>query len=154
MPTDEHYWQFGIVTACVCIPFFILIGSLNTTRGLHFWRHKVVTVGKIFFSWISRSRRTKSLVDTDGLDHEDDEKRCDSPLSTRPTARPIPSTRYARNQAAKIAVTNEQSRATSELRRPGVERRPSLTAQPSSHIANMIAGEVERRRTVTYGPEV
>lgn len=154
MPTDEHYWQFGIVTACVCIPFFILIGSLNTTGGLHFWRHKVVTVCKSSFWWILKPRRTNSTVDMDGLEHEDDEKRCDSPLSTRPTAKPIPSTRYARNQAGRISVTTDHPRATSELRRPGVERRPSLTAQPTSHIANMIVGEAERRRTVTYGPEV
>lgn len=66
----------------------------------------------------------------------------------------MPSTRYARNQAGKISATTEISRTTSELRRPGIERQPSPTAQPTSHIANMIAGEVERKRTVTYSPEV
>ncbi|PPJ53180.1 hypothetical protein CBER1_11678 [Cercospora berteroae] len=33
MPEERQYWHFGIVTATVCVLFFILIGSLNTVRG-------------------------------------------------------------------------------------------------------------------------
>ncbi|KAI5356840.1 Putative Mg2+ transporter protein, CorA-like/Zinc transport protein ZntB [Septoria linicola] len=40
MPEERQYWHFGIVTATVCVPFFILIGSLNTVRGMTFWRKK------------------------------------------------------------------------------------------------------------------
>lgn len=39
--TGPHaYTQFAIVSATVCIPFLILIGSLNTHRGMNWWRTK------------------------------------------------------------------------------------------------------------------
>lgn len=156
VPTDEHYWQFGIVTACVCVPFFILVGSLNTTRGLHFWRHKVFTAGRGFFSWVFRCGRPRSTIDSaDGyLGHEDNEKTFDPPLSPRHTARPIPRTRHARKQPKHMSIDSNLSRVIPDIPRPGNARRPSLTAQSSSQIASMWMGEVERKRTVTYGPEV
>ncbi|KAK7534920.1 uncharacterized protein J3D65DRAFT_428727 [Phyllosticta citribraziliensis] len=40
MSTKPTYWQFGAVLACVCIPFFLLIGSLNTDRGHEFWKER------------------------------------------------------------------------------------------------------------------
>jgi hypothetical protein len=40
MPTQHQFKWFGIVMATVCIPFFLLIGSLNTTSGMEFWRSK------------------------------------------------------------------------------------------------------------------
>ncbi|TVY80629.1 hypothetical protein LSUE1_G003971, partial [Lachnellula suecica] len=40
MPTEHQFKLFGIVMATVCIPFFLLIGSLNTTIGMEFWRAK------------------------------------------------------------------------------------------------------------------
>lgn len=43
------YKSFAIVTSTVCIPFLILIGSLNTHRGMNWWRHKT----KIVFAMTS-----------------------------------------------------------------------------------------------------
>lgn len=40
MPTEHQFKWFGITMATVCIPFFLLIGSLNTTSGMEFWRSK------------------------------------------------------------------------------------------------------------------
>ena len=40
MPQEPHFKDFGIVMSVVCLPFFILIGSLNTTSGMTFWRDK------------------------------------------------------------------------------------------------------------------
>jgi hypothetical protein len=40
MPTEHQFKWFGVVMATVCIPFFLLIGSLNTTSGMEFWRSK------------------------------------------------------------------------------------------------------------------
>lgn len=37
---DGRFKDFAIVTATVCVPFLILIGSLNTHRGMRWWRHK------------------------------------------------------------------------------------------------------------------
>lgn len=43
MPTEHHYWPFGITMATVCIPFFCLVGSLNSTSGIAWWRKRVMT---------------------------------------------------------------------------------------------------------------
>jgi hypothetical protein len=40
MPSEQDFKNFGIVMATVCVPFFVLIGFLNTTAGMEFWRDK------------------------------------------------------------------------------------------------------------------
>ncbi|KAL8725277.1 MAG: hypothetical protein Q9181_006477 [Wetmoreana brouardii] len=50
MPPNDSFHPFGIVTAVVCLPTYMLIGSLNTTSGVHFWRSKT----KQFFAFIGR----------------------------------------------------------------------------------------------------
>ncbi|RDW67859.1 hypothetical protein BP6252_09255 [Coleophoma cylindrospora] len=65
MPTEPRFEHFGITMATVCIPFFLLIGSLNTTMGMRFW------VGKwhSLVSWVTRTPVSK---DTEDSDDEDD----------------------------------------------------------------------------------
>lgn len=38
MSTEHDFGSFGITMATVCIPFFFLIGFLNTTAGMQYWR--------------------------------------------------------------------------------------------------------------------
>ncbi|KAI9643740.1 hypothetical protein NHQ30_008364 [Ciborinia camelliae] len=38
MRTDQDFTPFGITMATVCVPFFFLVGALNTTSGMQFWR--------------------------------------------------------------------------------------------------------------------
>jgi len=40
MPTEHFFKNFGVVMGTVCVPFFVLIGFLNTTAGMEFWRDK------------------------------------------------------------------------------------------------------------------
>lgn len=49
MPQEHNFRDFAIVMSVVCIPFFFLIGSLNTTSGMEFWRRKWHTV----FDWVT-----------------------------------------------------------------------------------------------------
>lgn len=52
-----NYTHFAIVTATVCVPFLILIGSLNTHRGMQWWRAKTRLVWDITSStsvWIAK----------------------------------------------------------------------------------------------------
>ncbi|PBP25214.1 hypothetical protein BUE80_DR003680 [Diplocarpon rosae] len=51
MPTERDFTWFGVTMATVCIPFFLLIGSLNTTSGMTFWRGK----WHQFLAWAFRS---------------------------------------------------------------------------------------------------
>jgi hypothetical protein len=40
MSTEHDFGSFGITMATVCVPFFVLIGFLNTTTGMQFWRSR------------------------------------------------------------------------------------------------------------------
>ena len=44
MDPNDSFWRFGVVTACICFPTYLLIGSLNTTRGLEFWSQKPIAI--------------------------------------------------------------------------------------------------------------
>ncbi|WPH01633.1 Hypothetical protein R9X50_00448300 [Acrodontium crateriforme] len=62
---DQHEaWSIlAIVTVTICVPFFVLIGSLNTTRVMHFWRQRTRAAldrTSDFFTWISRGGKKKA----------------------------------------------------------------------------------------------
>ncbi|KAF2006291.1 hypothetical protein P154DRAFT_517925 [Amniculicola lignicola CBS 123094] len=40
MSTDSKFWPFGVTLATVCVPFFLLIGFLNTDSGYRLWMEK------------------------------------------------------------------------------------------------------------------
>ena len=42
MNPNDTFVPFGISTACICIPTYLLIGSLNTNRGLQFWSRESI----------------------------------------------------------------------------------------------------------------
>ncbi|KAG4433777.1 hypothetical protein IFR05_010744 [Cadophora sp. M221] len=51
MPNKIQFKDFAITMVAVCVPFFLLIGSLNTTSGMEFWRSK----WHIMLAWIFRN---------------------------------------------------------------------------------------------------
>ncbi|KAF2136265.1 uncharacterized protein K452DRAFT_237687 [Aplosporella prunicola CBS 121167] len=53
MPTEPHFWPFGITMVCVCVPFLLLIGSLNTTKGYEFWKTRCKALFKTI-GWFIR----------------------------------------------------------------------------------------------------
>lgn len=59
MPTERHYWMFGVTISCICIPFFLLIGSLNTTSGYHWWGSKF----RSLFRWARFRLKTAEPVE-------------------------------------------------------------------------------------------
>ncbi|KAK8233829.1 hypothetical protein HDK77DRAFT_375870, partial [Phyllosticta capitalensis] len=73
MSTKPTYWQFGAVLACVCIPFFLLIGSLNTNKGHEFWKERCKASWRAirwFFALLTApdSTRDRSGTEENGLD--------------------------------------------------------------------------------------
>ncbi|CZT21516.1 uncharacterized protein RCC_07379 [Ramularia collo-cygni] len=40
LPEHEPMWRFAAVTVAICLPCFILIGSLNSTAGLIWWQSR------------------------------------------------------------------------------------------------------------------
>lgn len=71
MPQEHEFNVFGIVMSTVCIPFFFLIGSLNTTQGMKFWRSKYHRV----IAWLfSKNKNKKEKEDKSDDEDEDCER--------------------------------------------------------------------------------
>jgi hypothetical protein len=56
MDQRPHFWQFGITLATVCVPFFLLIGFLNTEAGYGIWMRKT----KALWRWMTGKPRPQS----------------------------------------------------------------------------------------------
>jgi len=61
MPTEQHYWAFGITLATVTIPFFLLIGSLNSTSGMKWWGDRWRTVEVLCKRAFRRKKKRSEL---------------------------------------------------------------------------------------------
>lgn len=44
MQPNDSFKPFGIALVTICVPTYMLIGSLNTTSGLQFWSTKTNNV--------------------------------------------------------------------------------------------------------------
>ncbi|KAG0647248.1 hypothetical protein D0Z07_7222 [Hyphodiscus hymeniophilus] len=61
MPVEHNFKDFGVTMATVCVPFFVLIGFLNTTAGMEFWRDKWHRL----LAWLTRKPHNgQALTDT------------------------------------------------------------------------------------------
>lgn len=156
MPTVKHYWMFAIVTTTVCVPFFILIGSLNTNKGMHFWRSRTkaaLTSMGSFFSWLSRGgRKRPGLISVKSFD-------------SQTTASSVPLFRsgkrdVTRGRDVEDPVSREEQQKRLEDGQPVTSRSRTLfaeicntmPAERTSTIATMWRDE--RKRRLTYSEEV
>jgi hypothetical protein len=67
MPGDASFWRFGVVMVTVCVPFFLLIGSMNSTRGMKFWTKQLGSIWAYivrFFTWTRKAKSTRKSSDT------------------------------------------------------------------------------------------
>lgn len=55
MDTDQIFWKFGVTLATVCVPFFLLIGFLNTDSGYRLWMEKT----KQLWHWLRPKPKPK-----------------------------------------------------------------------------------------------
>lgn len=158
--------SFAVVTATVCIPFFVLIATLNTTRGMLFFRSKMgVLRHKIgtFFGWVGR-RGTRDpeagLVPAKSFDSQ---------------ATGISLKRWSSTQRAAIRrQVSDEPGSREEMGRLGEDSttfegpisptmRSTMTVPVergggdgggASRIAEMMMNERERRRRLTYSEDV
>jgi len=74
MNPEAGFWKFGVTMATVCVPFFLLIGSMNTSRGMKFWTeqaHKFLSLLWGCFTWWRQPRlrsRSNSMSTESGED--------------------------------------------------------------------------------------
>ena len=164
MPEKPEYWQFSIVSCTVCVPFFILIGSLNTHKGMNWWRTRtsdLIEQISIFFAWIaSRGRRKEELPElsrTKSFESSAVGIRPLEPVLTMPAdGMNKRQRRFSGNRkdSRGFDVTEEPLRR-GDLERPenGVLRSPTLATPPAqpdsaSNIASM--WKKERRQRLRY----
>lgn len=67
MPNLHFFRWFAVTMVTVCIPFFLMIGSLNTTSGMEFWRSKWHQFLPWIVSLFSNGRKGEN---DDGSGHE------------------------------------------------------------------------------------
>ncbi|KAK5717292.1 hypothetical protein LTR15_009185 [Elasticomyces elasticus] len=152
MPTDMNYWDFGIVTITVCVPFFILLGSLNTTRGMHFWRVKTVALLGNVGLWMKWLFGRQTGANSDGSLLAREEPRLQMSRST--------STQNARNTRLRSwSAENDRSGKISldsaaPPRQDTEMVRPAMVASRSSNLAELWTYEKERKRTLRYSHDV
>lgn len=81
MSTEHTFWEFGTVLVTVCVPFFLLIGSLNTTKGYEFWkaRCKEVMRSSIWFLAFISGLAPRSSRPKNGQAREAEEEKQNSP---------------------------------------------------------------------------
>src|SRR5271170_572780 len=60
MPSDANFWRFGVVMVTVCVPFFLLIGSMNTSRGMKFWTEQLGSIWTYIVRIFTWTRKPKS----------------------------------------------------------------------------------------------
>lgn len=130
MPARHDYRDFAIVVAVVCVPFFILIGSLNTTRGMNFWRMRTKAVFNrigVFFAWLARGAKNRE-----------------------------PDLISAKSFASTTSASGTRSRSWSLGRRTSTEQRQMQRARASTledaDEPTVREGEREQQRKVEDGP--
>ncbi|KAF7187701.1 hypothetical protein HII31_11040, partial [Pseudocercospora fuligena] len=145
MPTQESYWLFGVVMAAICVPFFILIGSLNTNRGMNFWLSKGTAISRNFlklFSFFGRPfRKTSDVAD----DKSEDEKQ---DAEERP--KPPPASRTHRGSIMPMPRRSNRQLSESDHSDEGDAGVSRTQKRPSSKLAQMFKGERQKRTNSSY----
>ncbi|KAF2720381.1 hypothetical protein K431DRAFT_93394 [Polychaeton citri CBS 116435] len=157
MPQEHHYTVFAIVTITVCVPFFVLVGSLNTTQGMQFWRIKtkklMSNIGKTFRRHFKRDR-DRSYDDDDGssLDNRMPMRRT---ISNQEAAMRL--RRSGRNRIAGISINeyDDDGDDTENEGRSKPERpRTRVPTKEPTNIVEMLQHEARSRKQAGYSTEV
>ncbi|KAM3416377.1 hypothetical protein BST61_g7976 [Cercospora zeina] len=155
MPEERQYWHFGIVTSTVCIPFFILIGSLNTVRGMTFWREKTSNGFQHalnFFAWVNgRSRKGSALdAEKEGLSRRNSRLSGDLPAAElKGSHTALRLRRWSTNQKAEFEEAKlEAEESRDEVGASVTVKRPPEARTRRSSIARLWGEEEYKRKRV------
>lgn len=156
--------MFAVVTVTVCVPFFLLIGSLNSRRGLHFWKRKTSAAwnGMLsVFGWVTRKPKDTDSPDLLSMKSFDSQGRTATNLvrmrryssmqneNERKVARGAVVSDEPESRDERVKVVENGRLSTSAPRSPAL--RPMFKGE---RIAGMLVDERERRRRLTYSEDV
>ncbi|CAK3776533.1 hypothetical protein AC579_8326 [Lecanosticta acicola] len=144
MPTSPNFWTFGVVLVAVCVPFFILIGSLNSNRGMMFWRHRVEYMYiklVMLFRWLGKPFEGKREI-------KDERERCEDDAKSARTDRPrLRRTNDSRHEsfAGRAGQGPQSGQHGDRGHLSGIEEHDEVEPRPiqrasSSKLATMIKG--------------
>jgi hypothetical protein len=112
MPSDANFWRFGVVMVTVCVPFFLLIGSMNTSRGMKFWTEHF----RSFWIYIARllmwKRKPKSTGKSSGASMTSD------------VSNEIPQ-KHGRSLSASEGIARRMGRGLNTEKKPDSDHSPS-----------------------------
>ena len=176
MPQRDNYTDFAVVVAVVCIPFFILIGSLNTASGMKFWRAKTGAAFRSivsFFAWLGRGGKSQEPELIKVRTFESTSSASGSKTWSLGKKTSTLQRQDARTRARTLSDLDEPNQREGERPRkvedgppPGrmssqmemEHRRPDMLAtEPGvahSRLADMMLGERDRRRRLRYREDV
>ncbi|KAK0253743.1 hypothetical protein LTS09_011321 [Friedmanniomyces endolithicus] len=156
MPTERRYWTFGIATATICIPFFVLLGSLNSTRGMNFWRGKTVLLFhkvREFFSWLHRGGRPRRPASDETILGDDESGSGVLQMSRSTSTQNARDTRLRRWSSGENDRVSKGSLDTAQSARQVMEiPHPAVVASRGPSLAEMWMSE--RKRTLRYSQDV
>lgn len=173
MPQEKHYKIFAIVTVTVCVPFFVLIGSLNTNRGMHFWRTKSsIAFAQVsdFFAWVARGGKQKEpgLISAKSFDSTSSSSNTRVGTGTWKLGRRTSTQQrqIERTRPRAFSDTDEPTGREDQRQRKAEDGpppdpmsprlRPTLTTatEPASRLAEMWMDERSRRQRLRYRENV
>ncbi|KAL2072100.1 hypothetical protein VTL71DRAFT_11443 [Oculimacula yallundae] len=171
MPSKIEFTDFTITMVAVCVPFFLLIGSLNTTSGMEFWRHK----WHIVLAWLFRNpellledkpkpdngnnpdfrkKRTFSATEaTQAINirkaQTELRRRSSISLSSIRSHNSIKDQPSASNTPPQIEISSEEI----DISSPGVNNENEMRPKVVSHVISPIASTEKREVGVERGDE-
>jgi hypothetical protein len=166
MPQKEDYWMFAIVTTTVCIPFFVLVGSLNSRRMLHFWKRKIkaaFTGLSSFVWWLAGRKQDTDAPELLSVKSFDSTQRADttrlrrlSSLQNQNERRAVRGTAISDEATSKEEGDSRVENGLAMAASTSPALRPTFTGArtSTSRIADMWIDERERRRRLTYSENV
>lgn len=144
MPEDAGFWPFGLTLAAVCVPFFFLIGSMNTSSGMEWWRGNFGKFGR----WIGGKGDEQVMAETDSDDGMDDGK---GGTKTSGHAHKNGNVK-ADSEAKKPKRIQQSGRSLSAVE--GIKQRTGqFVTSPPVQNGTTHTGP-ERERTISFGKEI
>jgi CorA-like Mg2+ transporter protein len=154
MPQEASFWRFGVVMVTVCVPFFLLIGSMNTSTGMRFWQEHLRALMRSFGSWLTwwrQSPRLGSLSNSTSTESSD-------PKLVRMKERSLSATEGIQERTAQFANSSDEPNPHSTPLKRAISFGPPISSQsdvnPKKDSNNQDEIEVQGESLILQAPQL